>query len=98
MSVPSEHICEIPAEELVQSIGQQARAAYATLALASQEKKNMALVGAAMELRAQIDKLKEANAKDIAFGKEKGLSDAMLDRLMLNEGRIEGMAAGLETD
>ena len=62
MSVPTAQICEIPAKELVQTIGEQARKAYAELAQASQEKKNMALVGAAMELRAQVDALKAANA------------------------------------
>jgi hypothetical protein len=35
-----------------------------------------------------------ANEKDMAFGREKGLSAAMLDRLMLDEGRIAGIAAG----
>ena len=36
------------------------------------------------------------NAKDMAFGEDKGLTKAMLDRLTLDEGRIEAMAKGLE--
>ena len=83
--------------ELMQQMGEQARVGYAALAMASNEKKDMALVAAAMALRDNADKLKEANAKDVAFAKEKGLSDAMIDRLVLNDERIEGMAVGLET-
>ncbi|HHL20665.1 MAG TPA: glutamate-5-semialdehyde dehydrogenase, partial [Aliiroseovarius sp.] len=41
------------------------------------------------------DQIGAANARDMAFGREKGLSDAMLDRLMLDEERIRSMAAGL---
>lgn len=88
---------ELSIPELMQQIGRGARAGYTKLAMASNEKKDMALVAAAMAIRENADKLKEANAKDVAFAKEKGLSDAMIDRLVLNDDRIEGMAAGLET-
>ena len=37
----------------------------------------------------------EANAKDMEFGRDKGLSDAMMDRLLLNEERIKGICDGL---
>ena len=95
--VAARKIEDMSIPELMQQIGKQARTGYAQLAMATQEKKNMALVAAAMALREQAQTLKEANAEDVAFAKQKGLSDAMIDRLILNDDRIEGMAAGLET-
>lgn len=84
-------------KDMMQRIGKSAREGYSKLAMASNEKKDMALVAAAMAIRDNAEKLKAANAKDVEFAKEKGLSDAMIDRLILNDDRIEGMAAGLET-
>ena len=78
-------------------MGQQGRRAYTELAMASNEQKDMALVGAAMALREHTQKLKNANAQDIVFANDKGLSAAMIDRLTLNDERIEAMAAALET-
>jgi glutamate-5-semialdehyde dehydrogenase len=49
-----------------------------------------------MTLRANVDDILDANARDMAFGREKGLTAAMLDRLALDEERIEGIAKGLE--
>ncbi len=83
--------------EMMQRITDGARKAYGVLAMASQEKKNMALVAGAMALREHAAEIMAANAKDVVFAKEKGLSDAMIDRLILNEKRIESMAQGLET-
>ncbi len=87
----------ISADELITQMGNAARTAYRTLATASAAAKNQALRAAAAELRAQTPALLAANAKDMAFGREKKLSDAMLDRLALDESRIEGMAKGLES-
>lgn len=81
---------------LMARLGREARAAAAPLALASAKKKDAALLGAAMLIRANVDDLLEANAKDMAAGREKGLTPALLDRLMLDEKRIEAMARGLE--
>ncbi|WP_420547841.1 glutamate-5-semialdehyde dehydrogenase [Curvivirga sp.] len=81
---------------LLVDMGKKARAASHALGLASPEQKNKALQAAADALRARQDEIIEANKKDLAFGSEKGLSDAMMDRLMLDADRIEGMAAGLE--
>lgn len=81
---------------LMARLGREARAAAAPLALASAKKKDAALLGAAMLIRANVDDLLEANAKDMAAGREKGLTPALLDRLMLDEKRIEAMALGLE--
>lgn len=82
---------------LMHAIGEKARVAYAQLAEAPDGQKDMALVQAALTLRDRTKDIIAANAKDIAYAKEKGLDAAMIDRLMLNEARIEAMAAGLET-
>lgn len=85
---------QIPA--LMQSIGMRAKAATTALAEASTATKNKALTVAANALRSNTASLLAANAKDIEFGENKGLSAAMLDRLLLDEERIESIAAGLE--
>ncbi len=83
----------IPA--LMAEIGTQAKAAAAELAFASAERKTTALEAAADAIWARRGEIAEANAKDMVYGTEKGLSPAMLDRLMLDEGRIRSMAEGL---
>lgn len=83
----------IPA--LMAEIGHRAKAAATVLAMASPETKAQALIQAADTLIAQTDDLIAANAKDLEFGREKGLSDAMMDRLMLDAERIAAMADGL---
>lgn len=77
-------------------LGRAARDAAAELALAGPEQKNQALKAAADALRSRSEEILSANAKDMAAAEEKGLSSAMLDRLLLNPDRIEGMAKGLE--
>jgi len=81
---------------MMRRIGADARAAAAVLATTPREAKDMALRHMAAELRARTDDIVSANAKDVAAGEDKGLSGALLDRLMLDAGRIEGMARGLE--
>ncbi len=83
-------------EELLQ-IGQKARAAADALRSLSVGVKNTALANIAQRLRDSRGALKDANAKDLKDGREKGLSGAMLDRLELSDKRIDAMAAGLET-
>jgi len=90
----AEHATDIPA--LMKSIGQAAQAAAHQLAAASTDAKNQALREAAKAIRAQRAALKEANTIDVAAAQKKGLTPAMIDRLVLNDERIEGMAAGLE--
>ncbi|MBT6095868.1 MAG: glutamate-5-semialdehyde dehydrogenase [Rhodospirillaceae bacterium] len=85
---------DIPA--LMKNIGTAARAAGRQLATASTEAKNIALNGAAEVLRRNQNQIISENAKDLAFGEDKGLSAAMLDRLALDEGRIGAMAKGLD--
>ena len=83
----------IPA--VMTDIGARARAASQVLAFSSAERKQAALAAAADAVWAARQTIIAANQEDLAFGRDKGLSDAMMDRLMLDEGRIQGIAAGL---
>jgi glutamate-5-semialdehyde dehydrogenase len=76
-------------------LGRQARIASRTLALAPTALKNHALMTIATTLEAQAEAIVSANAKDLAQGEANGLDAAMLDRLMLNDARVRGMAEGL---
>ncbi len=80
----------------MRAIGGQARAAARVLANAPAEQKNRALTAAARVLRERSADILAANARDLAGGKAKGLSAALLDRLALNEARIGAIARGLE--
>ncbi|MGA1614158.1 MAG: glutamate-5-semialdehyde dehydrogenase, partial [Lutimaribacter sp.] len=83
----------IPA--IMAGLGQAARAAAAELAFAPSQAKERALRVAAATLCANTDQIIAANAKDLDYGRAKGLSAAMMDRLMLDAGRIAAMADGL---
>ncbi|MCV2402348.1 glutamate-5-semialdehyde dehydrogenase [Marinomonas sp. C2222] len=83
-------------ESYMNQIGQQARAASRLLAKASTQQKNMALLAMADALETARPRLIEENLKDMQNGKEKGLDAAMLDRLLLNDARIDGMIEGLK--
>ncbi|MBT8389393.1 MAG: aldehyde dehydrogenase family protein, partial [Altererythrobacter sp.] len=76
-------------------LGRNAKAASAELAFASSGDKTRALNAAAEAVWSRRDVIIAANAKDMEFGREKGLSAAMLDRLMLDEPRIQGICDGL---
>ena len=82
--------------ELMHGIGEAARDAQRVLANASTEAKNKALLESAKSLRRRQNEILSKNAKDMEASVEKGLSAAMLDRLELNDERVEGMATGLE--
>ena len=73
-----------------------AKEAAAVLASLGTEVKNKALLAMAQALREREADILAANQKDLDLGQEKGLSKAMLERLMLNHERLEGMAQGLE--
>ncbi len=81
----------------MKEMGARARAAASVLAYASPEAKTKALLAAADAMVAVTDQIIAENAKDLDFGREKGLTDAMMDRLMLDAGRITAMAEGLRT-
>lgn len=81
---------------LMRGIGESAKAASRRLAIATPEEKNTALKAAAKALRAAVPQILEANARDIETAKAAGRTAAYIDRLQLNEKRIEGVAKGLE--
>ena len=85
----------IPA--LMAELGARAKAAAAELAFAPAEAKAAALDAAADAVWARRAEIIAANAKDLDFGRDKGLSPAMMDRLMLDEARIQGIVDGLRT-
>jgi glutamate-5-semialdehyde dehydrogenase len=74
-------------------IGQAARAASRQLGIAGTELKNRALLAIAEELEKQAGGVLEQNARDLADGRAGGLSEAMLDRLLLTEKRMSALAA-----
>ena len=80
---------------MMADLGRNAKDAAATLAYATAEAKSHALMTAADRVWARRDELIAANEKDLAYGREKGLSPAMMDRLMLDEARIAAMCEGL---
>ncbi len=81
--------------EQILTIGANALAASRELTKLSTRKKNAILEAMAAELDTQRGLIQEENAKDLAAGKENGLSSAMLDRLELTDERIDGMIKGL---
>jgi glutamate-5-semialdehyde dehydrogenase len=81
--------------ELMSDIGARAKAASAELGSASAERKHAALISAAENVWKNRAGIIEANALDLEFGRQKGLSEAMMDRLMLDEDRIQSMVDGL---
>ena len=80
---------------MMAEIGTRAKAAAAELAFAAPGSKRAALEAAADVVWARRAEIIAANGKDMEFGRDKGLSAAMLDRLMLDETRIEGIVGGL---
>lgn len=81
---------------MMQDIGKKAKAAAKQLALISNNQKAAALNAAAKCIRQASNAILQANEKDMHYGKEKKLTPAMMDRLMLNEPRIEDMAKAIE--
>ncbi len=77
-------------------IGVAAKAAAHELANASPEIKNAALAAAANAIRARKDEILAANARDVAQAEANGVKGSFLDRLILNDDRVEAMARGLE--
>ncbi|MEO1950088.1 glutamate-5-semialdehyde dehydrogenase, partial [Thioclava sp.] len=86
---------DMDAKGLIETMGAAARAASAELAFASAEVKQKALEAAADAVLARKGEIITANGEDMAYGAEKGLSPAMMDRLMLDDARIEAIAKGL---
>ena len=80
----------------LETMGRQARAAAHRLAQLTTAEKDTILRAMAAGIRAATPALLAANANDMAAGEAKGLTAAMLDRLRLDEKRIEAMAAGID--
>lgn len=81
-----------PLDELVT----QARAAARTVGVAQTAKKDAALRGMAAALRGRREEIRAANAEDLEASRKEGKPAAFLDRLLLDAGRIEGMAKAVE--
>lgn len=84
------------ADAMLADVAARARAAEPALARAKPAQKSAALDAAAAAMRDAAADILAANAKDMAEGEAKGLTGAMLDRLKLDEGRLDGVAQGLE--
>lgn len=82
---------------MMAEIGSRAKAAAADLAHASADAKETALMVAADAIWANRADILAANERDMDYGRAKGLTEAMLDRLMLDADRIKSMSEGLRT-
>lgn len=80
----------------LENIGIAAKKAAAELAFANPELKKLALINAAEFLWKSRSEIMLANSKDIEFGQTKSLSDAMLDRLMLDETRVQSIKESMQ--
>ena len=85
-----------PLQGEMQQLGSAARAAAAVLALAPTTQKNEALRAAAAALRSRVPEILAANARDLAAAVARGTAASLMDRLKLDETRVEGIAKGLE--
>lgn len=83
-------------DNVIAEMTAKARMAARRMAAASDAEKADGLVRAAAALRAHATEIAAANDRDMDAGKQAGLSPAMLDRLRLDAGRIEGIAAAVE--
>lgn len=82
--------------EYIETLGAAAKAAAPILADSGTVVKNRALSGIAKRLRENVDGIIAANKLDIENAHKSGMSESLIDRLTLNEKRIEGMAEGVE--
>jgi len=93
MNAPDNRDAEI--EQAVREVGLRAKAAAAALAQSTAAQRTRALEAAAAAIRAASAQIIEANRADMAAAQNQSLSAAMLDRLRLDAGRVEAMAAGV---
>jgi glutamate-5-semialdehyde dehydrogenase len=90
------NVATLSLEATMNAMGREARAAAAMLALAPSETKDAALMTMAGALRRDASEIVAANALDVATAAQRGRDAAFIDRLTLDEARIEAMARGLE--
>jgi len=93
----SESITSLTPEQIVEALGYEAKKSSQSLAQTSTENINQVLETLAMKLRDKSEYVIEENKKDLAAARQKGLSEALIDRLMLDDNRISAMASGVET-
>lgn len=82
-------------EATITQMAKAARAASVEMARCSSGKKNEVLLKIADKIEADAAHIQAENGKDLVFGREKGLSDAMIDRLTIRDATIRSMAEGL---
>jgi len=82
--------------EMITEMGRKARAAFSQLTGVSDAQKTRALTAAARQLRASEAIILAANQRDMESARDRGLSDSMLDRLMIDAERLEAIAAAVE--
>ena len=83
-------------EQEVRGIAEAAKVASAQLAQKTADERNAALRAMAEALRANASAIVAANEQDMAAAREAGTKDSLLDRLMLDDSRVEAMADALE--
>ena len=83
-------------KQYMKQLGEQARSASAILAQLDPQAKNTALLSIADSIHAEREMIKRENDRDMQQGKANGLSEAMLDRLLLSDARIDAMIEGLQ--
>jgi glutamate-5-semialdehyde dehydrogenase len=91
-----DHLAPDHLVEEMAAMGRRARGAAAVLATTPRVLKDEALLAAAQAMRVSVPAIMAANHDDLAAGRAKGLTAAMLDRLTLDETRIEGIARSLD--
>ncbi len=94
MSTAAQNTTELQA--LMDGLGQAAQGCREQLAQADAASREQALLAAAAQIRGRAAEILSANALDVQQARERGLSGAMLDRLLLDAKRVESMACGLE--
>ena len=96
MTAPLKTIANTDVADVMYETGLRARRAARVLALAPARQKDAALAAAAEEIRARAGDILAANFRDLAEARASNATAAFLDRLALDEGRVNAMAAGLE--
>jgi glutamate-5-semialdehyde dehydrogenase len=84
----------VDAQALINELADKARLAARTLSVATGAERASALLAIADEIEARAFEIQEANQSDMERGKRDGLNSQLLDRLMLNDARIKGIASG----
>ncbi|MBU3655874.1 MAG: gamma-glutamyl-phosphate reductase, partial [Alphaproteobacteria bacterium] len=84
-------------DDLLIALGESARTAYGQLQLAGEDAKNAALLAAAEQIEARADQILAANAVEVAAGQAAGMTDGLLDRLLLTPTRVQAMADGVRS-